>query len=83
MNDAPFYFFPRQSDGNKPAGVTISKRKKLPAGDFGITEYTWPDAVLWFVDADDFSDAERQEAHAWLKRINFACEGYHPKWRKP
>jgi len=55
-----FYFWPRQGE---PAGITVTKRDSLPDGDFGITEYCWGDASLWFLDADEFTADERQEAY--------------------
>ena len=57
-----YYFFDRESDGTNPGGVTVSKISRLPAGDFAIDEYIWPNATLWFVSADAFSECERQEA---------------------
>lgn len=46
-------------DGD-PGGVTVSRKKDLPEGDFRITKYSWRDAVLWFVDSDRFTESERQ-----------------------
>jgi len=60
-----FYYFHRNADGDKPAGVTVSKRRKLPKGDFGITEYVWQDngyVELWFIGQDRFTADERQQA---------------------
>lgn len=55
-----YYFWPRM--GN-PAGITVTKRTKLPEGDFGITEYTWGNTSLWFLNDDKFNADERQEAY--------------------
>jgi len=46
-----------------PSGITISKKPFLPEGDFSITEYSWGDCKLWFVDADNFTADERQAAY--------------------
>ncbi len=54
-----FHLFKRMKDGNNPAGITVSKKPKLPRGDFGITEYSWGPLTLWFVDKDRFSADER------------------------
>lgn len=51
----------RMATADCPTGVTISRRQKLPKGDFMITEYSWPWVTLWFVDADKFTADERQE----------------------
>lgn len=69
-----FHFFDRLSEPGKPGGVTVSKSATLPKGDFIIAEYKWPRAFsyppyvsLWFVDADNFTAHERQQAcGAWL-----------------
>ncbi len=58
-----FYFFVRAGGVGHPAGVTVSKCSKLPDGDFRITEYCWGDVPLWFIDADEFSADERQDAY--------------------
>jgi len=63
-----FFIFPRLADGDTPAGLTVSKTKKLPEGDFGIDEYEWPDAVLWFVADHKFTKNERQAAHDSIRR---------------
>lgn len=61
------YFHNRLADDDCPAGLTVSKNEKLPPGDFRITEYKWPDVVLWFVDADEFTADERElAAEAYL-----------------
>ena len=58
-----FHFFTRRAEGkDRPGGTTVSRRGTLPNGDFGITEYVWPRATLWFVDADHFSADDRQAA---------------------
>lgn len=57
------WFHARLPEPGKPGGVTVSKHATLPAGDFGITEYVWPDRTLWFVDSDKFTADERQAAH--------------------
>ena len=61
-----FYYLARQADGENPAGLTVSKNDELPEGDFKLTEYCWgwgeASVSLWFVDADDFSEDERQLA---------------------
>ena len=58
-----FYFFDRKEEPGKPAGVTVSKRRTLPEGDFEITEYGWSRMSLWFVDEDEFTADERQVAY--------------------
>jgi hypothetical protein len=58
-----FYFHKRIADDKTPAGLTVSKHSNLPEGDFGITEYVWPDKVLWFLDRDEFNADERQSAY--------------------
>jgi hypothetical protein len=63
LSERRFYFHPRIANGNDPGGVTVSKSKQLPDGDFRITEYRWPDVVLWFVDQDKFTPDERQAAY--------------------
>jgi len=55
------YLFPRLPCGDAPGGLTVSKRRRLPTGDFHVTEYTWGNVSLWFVDADKFTADERQE----------------------
>ena len=57
-----FYFWSRCAEGDNPAGVTVSKRRRLPDGDFGLTEYKWGHQALWFVDADRFTANQRQAA---------------------
>lgn len=56
-----YHFFLR-----KTGGVTVSKKPKLPEGDFYTTEYTWHGSgifcVLWFVKDDKFTAAEREAA---------------------
>ena len=58
-----YYFFDRESDGTNPGGVTVSKKPLLPAGDFEIDEFIWPNATLWFVTSDAFTECERQESY--------------------
>ncbi len=62
MKNGRFYFYPRSAAHNAPAGMTVSKLSKLPEGDFRITEYTWGDTTLWFIDKDLFTAGERNEA---------------------
>ena len=57
------FFHPRAADGETPGGITVSKSRRLPAGDFGITEYIWGPIALWFVDSDRFTADERQAAY--------------------
>lgn len=56
------YFFERQPNGPNPGGVTVSKSETLPEGDFALTEFTWPDCVLWFIDDHKFTANEREES---------------------
>lgn len=69
-----FYYWRRLPEPGIPGGVTVSKRPDLPAGDFRLTEYTWPEAglTLWFIDDDDFTESERLEAAggAFAVRLN-------------
>ena len=58
-----YYFFPRLADGDNPAGVTVSKTKALPAGEFSLSEYIWGPIHLWFIDAQNFTEDERQAAY--------------------
>jgi len=58
-----FYFFERMATSDTEAGFTVSKKAKLPDGDFKITEHIWPNISLWFVDTDAFSADERQSAY--------------------
>ena len=57
-----FYYFNRDSEGNNPSGITVSKTEELPEGVFEITEYTWPFITLWFIDAHEFTADERWAA---------------------
>lgn len=57
------HFFNRAGSYGRPAGITVSKRHELPSGEFGITEYTWGNVSLWFVDDDHFTADERQFAY--------------------
>lgn len=57
-----FYFSERIPSDEDPGGVTVSKNHPLPTGDFGLTEYIWPDVVLWFVDLDNFTSRELEAA---------------------
>lgn len=57
------YFFMRDATDDVPSGWTVSKRKKLPKGDFRATEYVWGPTSLWFVDQDNFTEEERQQAY--------------------
>lgn len=56
-----FFFWRRESNGTE-AGWTVSKKEKLPRGDFRITDYSWPYTKLWFIDDDNFTVTERQQA---------------------
>lgn len=60
---AGYYFHKRISDSETPAGFTVTKSPELPEGNFRITEYSWPDLTLWFLDEDEFNADERQEAY--------------------
>lgn len=57
------YFFERLESEYYPAGLTVSKNDVLPDGDFLITEFSWGGCTLWFIDADEFTDDERQTAY--------------------
>lgn len=57
------WFHDRIAVRDAPAGITVSRNKKLPDGDFGLTEYHWGPVSLWFVDDDEFSADERQDAY--------------------
>lgn len=59
-----FHYFEREAAPDCPAGWTVSKRETLPDGDFRVTEFIWGCLPLWFVDADEFSAAEREAAWA-------------------
>lgn len=62
------FLFDRIASEDAPAGYTVSKFSTLPAGDFEITEYQWGKVILWFVDADNFSADEREEAfRGWME----------------
>lgn len=65
------YIFVRLANGDDPGGCTVSKRSTLPAGDFQITEYSWGKDSLCFVDADNFTEAERQAAYIGYLRTKF------------
>lgn len=54
--------FVRKKAPGSPAGLTVTKRDKLPDGDFLITGYLWGECALWFVHDDYFTAAEREEA---------------------
>jgi len=60
-----FHMHPREATKTCPAGLTVSRKSKLPDGDFRITSYSWGRVKLWFVDADKFTADERQMAY-WL-----------------
>lgn len=55
-----FHYFPREG------GFTVSKSDPLP-DEFEITEYKWKDVSLWFVDQDEFTGTERQQAYHGYK----------------
>ena len=57
------YFFFRERTIEAPAGWTVSRRQKLPEGEFGITEYKWGKIALWFVDRDNFTSDEREAVY--------------------
>ena len=57
------YYFTRVATKSHPAGITVTKQKILPEGDFGLTEYTWGEVSLWFMDSDNFTSDERQDAY--------------------
>ena len=61
------HLFPRMAEGDTPAGITISKHDTLPAGDFQLDEWIWPDLALWFVAADDFTADERQAVYRAIR----------------
>ena len=65
-------FTPRMPCGAVPGGMTVHKTPLPKQGDFTITEYLWGETALWFVDADDFSDDERQEAYETFLRMKAA-----------
>lgn len=58
-----FYFHTRVAHGDTPAGTTVSKRPLPKVGDFGITEWSWGELSLWFVDDDKFTADQRQAAY--------------------
>ena len=58
-----YYFFERAATDDTEAGFTVSKKATLPNGDFKITEFAWPNMILWFIDGDAFSADERQGAY--------------------
>ena len=62
-----FHFFKRRSDGENPAGLTVSKHAHLPDGDFKLTEYCWGSISLWFIDRDEFTADERETCREKFK----------------
>lgn len=70
-----FWFHVRVADGDTPEGFTVSKRKRLPPGDFRITEYLWGEFALWFVDADNFTEDERKPER-FGELAGFAARGF-------
>lgn len=58
-----FHCFPRMAELGSPAGFTISKTEALPEGDFRVTEFTWGNFTLWFIDQQEFTADERQAAY--------------------
>ncbi len=67
MNRTVYYYSERAACGDDPAGLTVSKQSQLPDGDFHLTEYCWGRVSLWFVDADEFTADERQNAYEYLQ----------------
>lgn len=58
------YFHTRLATPTAPAGITVSRHKRLPGGcDFTITEYTWGAVSLWFVESECWNADDRQAAH--------------------
>ena len=62
MRSKAFVFHQRIAQPGVPAGWTVTKGGNLPDGDFKITEYSWGDQKLWFLDSDNFTADDRQEA---------------------
>lgn len=62
------YLFERLETPDCPAGITVSRKPKLPEGDFEIAPFSWPDLVLGFVVEDAFTADERQQIYEALKR---------------
>ena len=62
------YFHERQPREGDPGGVTVTKRGKLPVGDFQLNDSKWPallglgDITMWFVSQDEFTPEEREQA---------------------
>ena len=80
------YFHKRKATADCPAGITVSKKAKLPEGDFKITEYSWGSTKLWFVDVDNFSADERQSIYYAFCNLDQSkprcCTEYVRKWWK-
>ena len=59
-----YYYHERNATNKVPQGLTVSKQKELPTGDFQINEYNFEcGLVLWFVDMDTFTANERYYAY--------------------
>ncbi len=66
------FFHPRKASPRCTSGFTVSKRKQLPKGDFGITDFSWGSLSLWFIDKDKFTADERQAAYLSFVSDNLA-----------
>ena len=73
------YFFLRTD----PPGITVSKSNTLPEGDFTITEYTWEGHSLWFIDKDNFTEDERENAFSSLSLLGEEEEEECPILKAP
>lgn len=63
------YLFERAEHGECPAGITISRTRKLPKGNFRITEYSWGGRSLWFVDKHKFTADEREKVFRFMMGV--------------
>ena len=68
-----FTFTRRLPQGDVPGGFTVHKTALPTSGDFTIQEYIWGDLALWFVEDDEFSDDERQEAYELFLRLRIGA----------
>lgn len=59
---ATYFLYGRHATHDAPDGVTVSKTKLLPDGDFRLDEYSWGMISLWFVRDHKFTRKERQAA---------------------